>query len=140
MKNLKRSCEGFTLIELMVVVAIVGILAAIAFPSYQSSVQKSRRADARSSLLQLVQFMERNNTLANRYDQDSAGAGIVLPFAKSPADGAKYYDLSFQGAVTPNTFILQAVPTAGGPQASDPCGTLTISNTGVKTPTTTGCW
>jgi type IV pilus assembly protein PilE len=138
MKNLKR---GFTLIELMIVVAIVGILAAVAVPSYTTSVQKSRRADARASLQQLVQFMERNNTVANRYDLDGAGNAIALPFTQSPTNGTpKYYNLSPQGVVTPTAFILQAVPIAGGAQAGDTCGTLSITNTGVKSPTTAGCW
>ncbi len=86
-KRSRLSARGFTLIELMIVVAVIAILAAIAYPSYQDSVRKSRRADAKAALLDLAQFMERNYTTANRYDQNSAGTAIntaALPYGESP--------------------------------------------------------
>lgn len=138
MKRSMQSAKGFTLVELLVVVVIIGILTRVAYSSYQDSMQKSRRADAKSVLLQNVQFMERTNTLNNTYKPN--GANPTLPFTQSPINGTpKYYNLSIT-ASTASTFTLSAVPIAGTPQAGDVCGTLTIDHTGAKTPTTAGCW
>ena len=144
---------GFTLIELVVVVAIIGILAAIAYPSYQDSVRKSKRADAKAALLELAQWMERNYTVTNRYtlavgdttDQDTAQMTAKLPFNQSPRDSTKAYDLSVTALAT-NSFTLSAAP--AGAQANDPCKTLTLTHTGAKgvtgtpAPTLTAaeCW
>lgn len=135
-----RQDNGFTLIELMIVVAVVAILSAVAYPSYQDSIRKSRRADAKAALVQLAQFMERNYSLSQCYDKDSAGKSVTLPFNKSPVDGTnKFYDLSLS-AVTQTTFTLQAVP--AGTQATDVCATLEIDNTGARSTTSsrTDCW
>lgn len=118
-----RSWRGFTLIELMITVAIVGILAAIAYPSYTQYVQRSNRAEARAALLENAQFLERSYTTANRYD--AAGA---LPHTQSPPSGAARYDIAVAAAA--QTFTLSAVPT--GSMAGDICGTLTLTNTGVR--------
>jgi prepilin-type N-terminal cleavage/methylation domain-containing protein len=89
---------GFTLIELMIVVVVIGILAAIAYPSYQEHVRKARRADAQTALLELAQFMERHYTANGKY-LTSANAAPTLPFSEAPKDGTgKYYDLSFASA------------------------------------------
>ena len=137
-----RRDSGFTLIELMIVVVVISILAAIALPSYLDSVRKSRRADAKTALVQLAQFMERNYSLAQRYDKDSAGAAIALPFTQAPVDSpAKYYDLS-PGNPAQNTFTLTATPIAGTSQTSDVCLNLTLDNTGARGTSSgrTDCW
>jgi type IV pilus assembly protein PilE len=143
MKHGRAVSGGFTLIELMIVLAVVAILAAIAYPSYQDSVRKSRRADAKAVLLEAAQWMERYYTLNNRYDQDRAGNSVTSTTAgiqsfpnsgltKSPKEGGPpggYYTIAL--VTTQNTFTLTA--TRAGPQTSDTvCGDLTLNNTGVK--------
>ncbi len=132
--------QGFTLIELMIAVAIIGVLAAVAYPNYKNSVQKSRRADAQAALVGLSGFMERFFTENNRYDQDVGGTAVSLPFTTSPRSGGAFYNLSLS-AVGNATFTLQAVPVSGGPQVDDDCGTMTLNQAGTKTTTgTAGCW
>lgn len=125
---------GFTLIEVMVVVAIIGIMAAIAFPSYQDHLRKGRRADAKAGLLELAQFMERFYTENNRYDQNNAGTAVSLPFTQTPKDGAtKFYNIAFaSGTLGTSGFTLEATPIAGSPQAGDVCGNYTINQSGTK--------
>jgi len=139
MRKVKRNQAGFNLIELMIVVVIIGILARIAIPAYTSSVRSSHRSDAKQALQQLAQFMERNYTVAGRYDKDSGGNAIALPFTASPQTGTQLYLLSLN-TVTQTSYTLQAAPVSGTSQYNDTCGTLTLDNTGAKSPTTTGCW
>lgn len=140
--NLKFSSikvTGFTLIELMVAVAILGILASVALPSYQNYVRQSNRAIAKSLLYENAQFMERFYTQNNQYDATVGADGVAnrggddiavaLPLTQSPRNGTVQYNISLQ-AVTDNTFILQAIPT--GTMAGDLCGTLTLTHTGVQ--------
>lgn len=129
------AARGFTLIELMIVVAVVAILAAVAFPSYQEHVRKSRRAQAKADLIELAQVLERHHTVQNSY------AGLTLPFTRSPRDGTSQYAISFDGNASASAFKLQAVP--AGAQEKDKCGTLTLDQAGRKTPaesTVSGCW
>lgn len=136
----KTKQSGFTLIELMIVVIVMAILASIAYPSYMDSVRKARRADAKAALSQLAQFMERNYSLAQRYDQTSGGVAIASPFSQSPIDGGTARYLISIDAVDQQTFTLKAVPQ--GDQANDVCGDLTLDNAGAKTSSGSGsgCW
>lgn len=128
---------GFTLIELMIVVAIIGIIAAIAYPSYQRNVENTRRTAAQADLVELAQWMERRFT-ANFDYREGTGAP-TLPFTTSPRDGtAVFYNLSFSGTVGRNTYTLQAVP--AGAQTGERCGTLTLASTGVKGAAEADCW
>jgi len=123
----------------MIVIAIVGILAAFAYPSYLSQMQQTRRADCEGALMQLASFMERDFSRNNQY-RDVIAQG-VYPSNQCPMDGGtKAYDLEVQ-AVAATTYTLRALPT--GPQANDPCGNLTLTNTlqkGQSSGTTAECW
>ncbi|MDZ7812036.1 MAG: type IV pilin protein [Ideonella sp.] len=129
--------QGFTLIELMIVVAIVGILATIAFPSFNSYLVKSRRAEAKAMLQQAALWMERNQVATYRYDKDIGGGDInnakltSLGYGKTPATGTNHYLIQF-AAIGQNAFVLSATPQ--GSQASDDasCGTLALSSTGLR--------
>lgn len=143
---LHKPDSGFTLIELMITVAIVAILAAIAFPSYQDQVRKTRRADAAATLLENQQWMERNFTVSGRYDQKSDGTAVTiaaLPNQVSPKEGSSvFYNLSLP-AVTSSTYTLQAAP--ANAQTSDTiCANLSIDQLGAKSISGTGtaaaCW
>jgi len=128
---------GFSLIELMIVVAIVGILAAIAYPSYSDYVRETRRTTAQADLVELGQWMERQ--YAGDFSYLDGTNQPTLPFTQSPRTGVAFYNLSFNGSVAANTYSLQAVPT--GDQTNDDCGTLRITQTGARSSTSgTNCW
>lgn len=117
---------GFTLVELMVAVAIVGILASIALPSYQAYVIRTNRAAAVACLTELAQFMERNYTQNMRYDP----AGFILPQLQCADQlSARYQFGSVDAALGQRTYTLQAVPTT---IQQDDCGTLTLDQAGRK--------
>lgn len=136
-----RHSSGFTLIELMIVVAIIGILAAIAYPSYRNNVMATHRTNAQADLMKLAQWMERKYVQQN-YSYKDGGSVPSLPQTRSPQDSAKMYDLT---VATPdrNTFTLSAAPYGG--QTDDKCGALTLNQAGAKTATkggsaVNGCW
>lgn len=142
--------KGFTLMELMIAMAIVGILAAIGYPSYQESVQKSRRADCEGTLVGFAGAMERYFTTNNSYvGVGTAGTGGNTSGAPAagfypnqcPVDGGTpSYNLTIQAA-TVTTYTLQAAPIGG--QSTDSCGTLTLNQANVKTTsggTIANCW
>lgn len=126
---MKNKEKGFTMIEILIVVAIVGILAAIAVPSYQSSIKKSQRADAKAALLGFAAAMERNYMINGTYAGNDADADGVPDSSfypsEAPLDGSnKSYDLSF--VFTATTFTLYAKPKAA--MAGD--GPFLITHTG----------
>jgi type IV pilus assembly protein PilE len=126
----KGTVRGFSLIELMIVVAVIAIIAAIAYPSYMDYVRQSRRADATVALLELAQYMERYYTNNGRYT-DGDGNYPALPFDEAPRDGSdKYYDLSLNDTPSATSYTLSAAPKNA--QENDDCGTLTLDHLGVK--------
>lgn len=142
----KRSL-GFTLIELMIVVAVIGILGAIAYPSYRDSVLKGRRGEARAALMDLLQQQERFMTQHNTYKVFATTDSV--PFKTFVGENAtsKTYNLSSEKCATATSeqVCIRVVAT---PVASDPqVGNLLITSTGIKTCTGTAsstnpklCW
>lgn len=129
MKN--RRHNGFTLIELMIVIVVVAILAAIAYPAYTNQVQKTRRADATTALLGAAQQLERCFTRFNAYDDDGCPSTFVT-------DGG-FYAITLVSDAT--SFTLTATPL--GPQVNDTaCGDFTLDHRGNRTPLPDAnrCW
>jgi type IV pilus assembly protein PilE len=131
--------SGFTLIELMITVAIVGILTSVAYPAYTSYIAKGKRTDAKATLLAAQQWMERFYTENYRYDQNSAGTSVTdaslfgsrFSTSPQPGQGSPAYTISV--TVTANVrdvFLLKATRILGGTMASDQCGDLTIDQLG----------
>lgn len=125
---------GFNLIELLVVVAIVGIIGAIAYPSYLENVRASKRSECSGALVGLGNAMERFYTVNSTYQGAAAGGANTgapaIYTTRCPADGgAQTYNLTIQAA-NASTYALQAAPV--GDQVNDRCGTLTLTNTGLK--------
>lgn len=123
--------KGFTLIEVMIVVAIVGILSAIAIPSYSEYIRRGHRADARAGLLQAQQYLERASTATGVYPTTLPNS-LQWRLADGTADPTKRYTIGFQAGNTNAVFTLVATRKAGGPQATDKCGDFTLGNTGVR--------
>lgn len=145
--RLTKKQQGFTLIEIMIVVAIVSILAAIALPSYHEFTRRGYRADARAQLMQGAQYMQRFYGATDRYDQDRGGNAIEDRYPtnliRSPAEGTVVYDITVTATAT--AYTLTATPVAGQAMAADGCGNFQIDHTGRKTITGTTltrdvCW
>ena len=150
----RDSQQGFNLIEMMIAIAVVAILAVVALPAYEGSVQRSARTEAQGALMELAQFMERNFTTNNCYhrtDRNCAAVwvagqngSVVLPINRSPRTGAViHYNINFQGNPLSTSFIIRAVPRGG--QANDECGTLSVDHRGVREARRNGalvqgCW
>ncbi len=130
LKKTRVKNSGFTLVELLIVIAVVAILVALAYPSYQNSMQKTRRADAQGDLMEFAGIAERIYTQTN----PNSYATVTLP------SNTDYYTFSFPVAVTATTYTIRATPTAI--QNSDACGSMNLTQTGLKTHSGTlaGCW
>ncbi len=123
-----RTTAGFTVIELMIVVGIVAILAAMALPSYSDSIRKSRRVDAQSTIIEF------SGAAARVLTETSSYASLSLPASTD------YYTFSFPSTPTATSYSLKAMPK--DTQSKDGCGTMTITNTGKKAHTGSDaiCW
>lgn len=124
-----RSC-GFTLIELMLVLVIIGILSALAVSAWQGQIVRARRLDAEASLVELAGWLERNAAASGRYDLDPAGVPTVLPFTVTPRTGTPQYDLALTAGAA--AFTLTATPRDGH---DSECAVLGLDATGTKTAT-----
>jgi type IV pilus assembly protein PilE len=130
----RTGTAGFSLIEIMVVVVIIGILSTIALPAYNNYIRKTRRAAGASCVTAVAQQMERFYTTNLTYVGAPAAAtmaGICEPSA------LESYNIA-TGGIAARTYSVTGTPT--GKQAGDSCGTLSIDQTGAKSPTTAGCW
>lgn len=129
-----RSNSGVTLIELMITVAVIALLAGIAYPSYREQVLKTHRSDGKAALMQAAQVLERCYTRTNTF------VGCAFP---NQVPGGRYQITNNGAAFTAMGFTLAAVPQ--GAQTSDArCGTLTLTQDGTKGESGTGtvaeCW
>lgn len=133
--------RGFTLIELMVVVAVVAILASVAIPAYQDQMRKARRGQAKADLVELAQRAERYHTVNNTYEGfwttiEAVGHDV------SPREGTAYYVLTAEEEAA-GEFLFEATP-QNGQENDSRCMTLSISSTGFKDMTGSGpkdrCW
>jgi len=138
---MKRRQMGVTLMELMIVVAVVGILAAIAIPTYRQYVIRANRADAKTALLNTAQNLERcfTNSTPYAYNGATCNAAVTLPILTEGGN----YQISYPFVPTTTTYTLQAIP-QGAQVADTRCGTFTLTSTGVQTVSGTDtaqqCW
>lgn len=125
-----RKSAGFSMIELMIVVAIIGIIAAIGYPSYAQHVKKSRRADGQLALMNSAQSMERCKTTRFTY----TGCTISASEATSPES---YYGIALATGGTASSFTIEATA-QNGQEGDTECSTLSINELGERTPAV--CW
>lgn len=148
MRGFRSREAGFTLIEIVVTLAILGIIAAIAIPNYTQYVTRSNRAAAKQILLEVAGELERRYTSNGCYNRgspigcrDSSGATLSISRTQAPADGAARYTIAVNFP-TPQEFTLTATPVPAG--ADPECGNLSLSHTGQRTISGTGtvatCW
>jgi len=135
-----RTVTGFTLIEAMIVVVIIAILAAVAFPSYQEQVRRGKRAEGKTALLKAAQLQERAFSDNNRY-ADNASApslqalfGAACPYpvfsAENCADATSAYTITVVLGAGNTSFVLTATP--NGTHTDAACGNLTLDSSGVR--------
>ncbi|SHF64920.1 type IV pilus assembly protein PilE [Modicisalibacter ilicicola DSM 19980] len=133
-----RRQKGFTLMEMMITVAIVGILAAIAVPSYQRYTERANRTEAQALMNEFAQRLERRYSQTFSYGADGNGytpANLNLPMDQNAAPRYQFaIDITNGG----NSFVIRALPDAG--QAGDGCGALSLDQNGARLPVTQGCW
>jgi type IV pilus assembly protein PilE len=135
--RITNKLRGFTLIEIMIVVAVIAIIATIALPAYQSSIRKSKRTDAKAGLVDAAAKLEQYYLDNKSYTTDMTKLGFTA------ASGVDTSDAHYKMTVTASSgctiaacYTVTAVPQ--GDQTSDTCGTLTVNSMGIKTPS--DCW
>lgn len=127
--------KGFTLIELMIAVAIIGILAAIAYPSYLEFTKKTRRAEGAATVMEAMQVTERH------FSQTGVYAGAPIP-DRSPQSGTRIYDIVLaDGDAADGGYLITATAVNGGLLEGDDCAVISINALGVRQPNDQPkCW
>ena len=134
--NDSARARGFTLIEVIIAMAIVAILVAVALPTYRDHMRKSRRAEAQAYLMAVASRQQQFLLDTRGYAPDLATVAIA-----APANVAAVYDLAVATvAGPPPTFRLTATPKATTDQVHERCGTLAIDQTGAKSAALGTCW
>lgn len=145
-QKLPTRADGFTLIELMITVVVATILIAIAIPSYKSEIEKSRRTDAKTAVLDLAAREQRFYSLQNSFTTSFSNLGYASGTPTSVTVGSGYYTVSLSTTTPTGGFTVTA--TATGSQTADTaCQTFTVDNTGLQkaydasnNDNTTTCW
>ncbi|AHE66727.1 type IV pilin protein [Legionella oakridgensis] len=141
--------KGFSLIELLIVLVVIGILASIAYPSYRDYISRARRSDGQSALLDLASRMERYYSENHTYQTATIGTGNATDVLSSAVSPEGWYTLAINNPTT-STYTLQATPRNAQATADTLCQTLTLNQLGVKgiatgpagspTGTASQCW
>lgn len=127
MSSNARRMGGFTLVELMIVVGIIAILAAIAYPSYSAHVTKTRRGAAAACAVESAHFMERYHTTNLSYE------GAVLPGTACMTELADFYVIRLAAPATAGAFVVEAVPQGAQATNDTLCGTISVNQAGTQT-------
>lgn len=144
---MNRKADGFSLLELMIVVSIIAILVAIAYPSYEQYVMRATRTEAKNLVLRVASEQEKFYSTFNRYSgsmgartTDPATSGLNIGSSTSEgSDDAAYYDVTIALSNGTQGYTITATP-RGSQQSEDRCGTMTIDHLGNKTAAIDGCW
>lgn len=146
MKHLRgrgvNKTQGLTLIELMIVVAIIAILATVGYPLYTNQADKARRSDAMSALQSLAVAQERFYTANGGYAAN-LGSLPLDSFHDGLESGQSekgYYVVATSISVDAQGYSLTATPVVNGAQHDDKCGIFTLNNTGARSTESNDCW